>query len=212
MKRNEIIASNLLDMQAVSLNVKKPYTWASGMLSPIYCDNRLILSDANKRDIVVDAFVACIQENFSDVECIIGTATAGIPWAACIAQKLNLPMGYVRSSHKGHGKGNKVEGRFEAKTKAIVIEDLISTGGSVKDVVGTLREQGIEVLSVIAIFSYQLEKSKECFESLHCNCHVLSDYETLIDIAKKKNYINEEDQEALMQWRANPNDQSWWKG
>ncbi len=135
MNMEHIIANNLLEIKAVSLRPNEPFTWASGIKSPIYCDNRLVLSFPQKRKIVVDAFVERIQSEYPDVQALMGTATAGIPWAAMVADQMELPMGYVRSSNKSHGKGNKIEGKIEQGMKVVIVEDLISTGGSVLDVV-----------------------------------------------------------------------------
>lgn len=209
MNIEQTIAKNLLDIKAVSLQPNDPFTWASGIKSPIYCDNRLVLSFPEKRSVVVEGFVQLIKEQYPDAQAIIGTATAGIPWGAMVADKLALPFGYVRSSNKTHGKGNKIEGKIEAGQKVVVVEDLISTGGSVKDVVESLREAGAEVVGVVAIFSYLLPASTELFTSINCDFKTLSNYDVLIDVALENNYIKEADLEKLKAWKKDPKDESW---
>lgn len=209
MNIEQTIAKNLLDIKAVSLQPNDPFTWASGIKSPIYCDNRLVLSFPEKRSVVVEGFVQLIKEQYPDAQAIIGTATAGIPWGAMVADKLALPFGYVRSSNKTHGKGNKIEGKIEAGQKVVVVEDLISTGGSVKDVVESLREAGAEVMGVVAIFTYLLPASTELFTSINCDFKTLSNYDVLIDVALENNYIKEADLEKLKAWKKDPKDESW---
>ena len=167
MSIEKIVAKNLLDVKAVSLRPNEPFTWASGIKSPIYCDNRWVLSFPEKRSIVADGFVELIKKEYPDCEVVMGTATAGISWAALVADRMGLPMGYVRSSNKDHGKGNKIEGKIEAGQKVVIVEDLISTGGSVKDVVLSLREAGAEVLGVVAIFSFY------CLLVLKCSSRLI---------------------------------------
>lgn len=203
------IAKNLLDIEAVFLRPNEPFTWASGIKSPIYCDNRLVLSFPDKRKDVIDGFVALINKEYGDVDCLMGTATAGIPWAALVADKMELPMGYVRSSNKSHGKGNKIEGKLEKGSKVIIIEDLISTGGSVKGVVEALKEAGAEVLGVVAIFSYLLNDSVELFKSINTDFKTLSNYDVLLDVALENNYIKSSDLDKLRAWKINPHDESW---
>lgn len=203
------IAKNLLDIKAVFLRPSEPFTWASGIKSPIYCDNRLALSYPEKRTAVVKGFVSLIKERYPEVEVVMGTATAGIPWAALVGDQMELPMGYVRSSNKAHGKGNKIEGYLEKGAKVVIVEDLISTGGSVKDVVESLREAGAEVLGVVAIFSYLLPASTALFTELNCDFATLSNYDYLIDVALEHDYIKESDLEKLKAWKKNPNDESW---
>lgn len=209
MSIEQTIAKNLLDIQAVFLRPNEPFTWASGIKSPIYCDNRLALSFPEKRTTVVNGFVSLIKEAYPDADVLMGTATAGIPWAAMVAEAMELPMGYVRSSNKTHGKGNKIEGKLEPGAKVVIVEDLISTGGSVKDVVDSLRDAGAEVLGVVAIFTYLLPKATETFASLNCPFETLSNYDTLIDVALKHDYIKEADLEKLKAWKQNPSDESW---
>ena len=209
MSIEKIVAKNLLDVKAVSLRPNEPFTWASGIKSPIYCDNRWVLSFPGKRSIVADGFVELIKKEYPNCEVVMGTATAGIAWAALVADRMGLPMGYVRSSNKDHGKGNKIEGKIEAGQKVVIVEDLISTGGSVKDVVLSLREAGAEVLGVVAIFSYLLPASFEMFKSLDCDFKTLSNYDVLIDVALESDYIADSDLEKLKAWKKDPKDESW---
>lgn len=203
------IAKNLLDIQAVSLRPQEPFTWASGIKSPIYCDNRLVLSYPDKRRAVVDGFVALIKEEYPEAEVLMGTATAGISWAALVADRMELPMGYVRSSNKDHGKGNKIEGNLPEGAKVVIIEDLISTGGSVKSVVEALRAAGAQVLGVAAIFTYLLPAAEKMFAALACDFKTLSNYDVLIEAAKEMQYIQETDMEKLRAWKQAPQDESW---
>lgn len=209
MNTQQTIAKALLDIKAVSLRPEEPFTWASGIKSPIYCDNRMILSFPDKRDEVVNAFVEMIQKEYPQCEMLMGTATAGIPWAALIAAKMNLPMGYVRSSSKGHGKENKIEGKSEAGCKVVVVEDLISTGGSSKGVVEALRNADIDVLGVGAIFTYLLPAADAMYASISCDFKTLSNYDVLVDIALENNYINENSLAKLKAWKKNPSDETW---
>ena len=209
MKIEKTVAKNLLDIQAVSLQPNDPFTWASGIKSPIYCDNRLVLSFPEKRSVVVQGFVELIQKEYAEAEVIVGTATAGIQWGAMIADKLEKPFGYVRSSNKSHGKGNKIEGNIKQGAKVVVVEDLISTGGSVKDVIESLREAGAEVLGVVAIFTYLLPASTELFNSISCEFKTLSNYDVLIDVALENDYIKDGDLEKLKAWKQDPKDESW---
>lgn len=211
MSIEKTVAKNLLDIKAVSLQPNDPFTWASGIKSPIYCDNRLVLSFPEKRSVVVHGFVELIQKEYSEAEVIVGTATAGIPWGAMVADKMEKPFGYVRSSNKTHGKGNKIEGKIEKGAKVVVVEDLISTGGSVKDVILSLREAGAEVLGVVAIFTYLLPASSELFDSIACSFKTLSNYDVLIDVALENAYIKENDLEKLKAWKKDPKDESWMK-
>ena len=211
MSIEKTVAKKLLDIKAVSLQPNDPFTWASGIKSPIYCDNRLVLSFPEKRSVVVQGFVELIQKEYSEAEVIVGTATAGIPWGAMVADKMEKPFGYVRSSNKTHGKGNKIEGKIEKGAKVVVVEDLISTGGSVKDVILSLREAGAEVLGVVAIFTYLLPASSELFDSIACSFKTLSNYDVLIDVALENAYIKENDLEKLKAWKKDPKDESWMK-
>lgn len=203
------VASLLLENKAVYLRPNDPFTWASGIKSPIYCDNRFMLSFPQARTKIVNDFCELINRDYSDCEVIMGTATAGIPWAALIASQLGLPMGYVRSSNKDHGKQNKIEGKIEKGQKVLVIEDLISTGGSVKGTVEALREVGCEVQAVVAIFSYLLEDANKQFADLKCELQTLSNYDVLTKIALEENYIETSDLAKLVAWKKNPHDESW---
>lgn len=203
------IAEHLLTAKAVYLRPKEPFTWASGIQSPIYCDNRLLLSFPDKREAIVTSFVEKIQSSYPQVDMIMGTATAGIPWAAMVAANMQLPMGYVRSSNKAHGKENKIEGKVEAGMKVVIIEDLISTGGSVKDVVEALRDAGCEVLGVVAIFTYLLPKATQAFTNMNCEWKTLSNYDYLLDAALELDYIEDQDLKKLKAFKQNPNDAGW---
>ncbi|MFF2445908.1 orotate phosphoribosyltransferase [Neobacillus sp. NPDC058068] len=200
----QMIAEKLLEINAVALRPQDPFTWTSGLKSPIYCDNRLTLSYPVVRREIAAGLQKLIHENFSDAEVIAGTATAGIPHAAWVSEHLNLPMCYVRSKAKGHGKGNQIEGKVKQGQKVVVVEDLISTGGSVITAVQALRESGCEVLGVVSIFTYGLEKGKQLFREEEIKSFSLTDYPTLIDVAVSKGYVSAEDQESLLLWRKNP--------
>ena len=202
MKRK--IAESLLNIQAVALKPNDPFTWSSGLRAPIYCDNRLTLSYPSVRKEIATGLKEIILEKFPGAELIAGTATAGIPHAAWVSDLLDLPMCYVRSKPKGHGQGNQIEGKAEPGQKVVVVEDLISTGGSVITAVEALRKAGCEVLGVVAIFSYQLQKGKELLENAEITAYTLTDFETLSEIAKEKGYIQEEDMQKLSEWRKDP--------
>lgn len=208
-KLKEAVASNLLKIKAVFLKPNDPFTWASGIKSPIYCDNRLTLSYPDVREVVEEGLKETVMKYYPDVEILEGTSTAGIAHAAIVATKMNLPMGYVRSGHKDHGRGNQIEGISPKGKKVVVIEDLISTGGSSLEVVDILREEGAEVLGIVSIFTYGLTKGIEKLAADHCENHSLSDFETLVDIASKENYIAKEDIEKLLKFQKNPSDPSW---
>jgi len=199
------IAKILLEIKAVKLSLDPPFTWASGIKSPIYCDNRKLMGYPEKRNIVRDAFIEKIKEY--NPEIIAGTATAGIPHAAWIADKLNLPMIYIRSSNKGHGLQNKIEGVLEKGKKVLVIEDLISTGGSAIDASNAVSEAGGDVLGVLAIFTYQLAKATERFTEADIEFNTLTDFTTLIDIAISENYLSSKDKESVLKWYKDP--QAW---
>ncbi|GIN11292.1 orotate phosphoribosyltransferase [Shouchella clausii] len=203
------IANHLLDIKAVTLSPAKPYTWSSGLKSPIYCDNRLTLSYPHIRNEIAEGLVAIIRNVAPDADIIAGTATAGIPHAAFVAEKLQLPMIYVRSSAKGHGKQNAIEGHLPPGSKVVVIEDLISTGGSSIAAAEALRSAGAEVLLVAAIFSYQLSQSDENFNSAKLPFRVLTTYATLVEEAQKRGAITSEEQAKLEAWRKNPQDEAW---
>jgi orotate phosphoribosyltransferase len=202
MKRE--IAKKLLDIEAVFLNPREPFTWSSGIKSPIYCDNRLTMSYPAVRNDISSGLAEIIRKHFSEVDVIAGTATAGIPHAAWVSEKLNLPMCYVRSKAKAHGKGNQIEGKVMAGQKVVVIEDLISTGGSCITAVEALKESGCDVLGVAAIFTYELEKGKEMLEEHKISAYTLSDYSSLLGAAFDSGIVQEEDIEQLKRWRENP--------
>jgi orotate phosphoribosyltransferase len=203
------IASHLLEIGAVFLQPSNPFTWSSGMKSPIYCDNRLTLSYPEIRKEIANGLAGLIRKHFPGVQVIAGTATAGIAHAAWVSDLMNLPMCYVRSKAKGHGKGNQIEGKVTEGQKVVVVEDLISTGGSAITCVQALREAGCEVLGVVSIFTYELEAGKEKLEAVNITNYSLSDYTTLVEVAAEKGMISEEDMEKLVQWRENPADEAW---
>lgn len=198
------IAGNLLDIGAVALRPYQPFTWTSGIKSPIYCDNRLTMSYPEIRDLIADSFAALIRESYPEAEVIAGTATAGIPHAAFTAQKLGLPMAYIRDKAKGHGKENQIEGLIKPGQKVVVIEDLISTGGSSLKAALAVREAGAEPLAVLAIFSYQLDKAVNAFAEAGIPLQTLSNYAALIDVAVERGDIKPEDLELLKSWRQDP--------
>jgi orotate phosphoribosyltransferase len=198
------VASELLNIGAVALRPQEPFTWTSGIKSPIYCDNRLTMSYPAVRDLIAESFATLIKENYPDTEIIAGTATAGIPHAAFVAQKLGLPMAYIRDKAKGHGKENQIEGLIEAGKKVIVIEDLISTGGSSLKAALAVRDAGATPLAVLAIFSYQLDKAVKAFEEASIPLMTLSNYTTLIEVAVERGVIPQEDLSLLKAWRENP--------
>ncbi len=195
------IAKALLEIKAVFLRPDDMFTWASGIKSPIYCDNRITLSHPKIRDLVKEAFVKTIQMKFPAAECIAGVATAGIPHAALIADALNLPMVYVRTSSKDHGRENLIEGDLAKGAKVVVIEDLISTGGSVIKAINNLQNASADVLGLVAIFDYKLEKSIKAFLELDLPYYSLSNYDELIEVALEKGYIKAEDLDFLKTWR-----------
>lgn len=205
----ELIAQELLKIKAVFLSPDKPFTWASGIKSPIYCDNRLTLSYPEVRKHIEKGLAALIKEKFPDAECLMGTATAGIAHAALTAEILDLPMGYVRGGAKKHGRNNQIEGMITPGMKVVVVEDLISTGGSSLECVSVLEEAGCEVVGMVAIFTYGLPVAVENFKKANCEFATLSDYDTLIKVAIENNYIKANDREKLHQWRNNPKDESW---
>ena len=198
------IAEHLLSIKAVSLKPNDPFTWSSGLKSPIYCDNRLTMSYPSVRKEIAQGLAELIQENFPDANVIAGTATAGIPHAAWVSEILDLPMVYVRSSAKGHGKGNQIEGIVQEGDKVVVVEDLISTGGSSIKCVQALREAGCVVRGVVSIFTYELEKASTAFMEEDVPYYSLTDFTTLTEAAKDKEYILEEELANLRQWKTNP--------
>lgn len=205
------IAKDLLSIEAIFLKPDDPFTWASGIKSPIYCDNRLTLTAPTVRTQVENGLAEIIKENYPDVEVLMGTSTAGIAHAAITADILNLPMGYVRGSSKDHGRKNQIEGRLQKGQKVVVIEDLISTGGSVIDVVNVLREAGAEVLGIASIFTYNMQKSKDNLEAANVKNVSLSNFDVMVDVAAEEGYIKPEDKEKLIAFRNNPSDESWIK-
>lgn len=198
------IAEQLLEIKAVFLQPNDPFTWSSGLKSPIYCDNRLTLSYPKVRKNIATGLADLIKENFPETEVVAGTATAGIPHAAWVSDILDLPMAYVRSKAKAHGKGNQNEGKVEKGQKVVVVEDLISTGGSVITAVNSLREAGCEVLGVVAIFTYELPKGKELLGDAEITAYSLTDYSSLLDVAQKQGYIQEGDLASLNAWKESP--------
>ena len=200
------IAKALLDIEAVFLRPDEPFTWASGIKSPIYCDNRLILTAPEVRNMVENAIADTVKREYPDVEVLMGTSTAGIAHAAIAAHILGIPMGYVRSGAKDHGRNNRIEGRLEKGQKVVVIEDLISTGGSVIEVVEALREAGAEVLGIVSIFTYGMKKGLERLSAANVKNISLSDFDA---VAAETGYIRQSDVERLMAFRNNPQDESW---
>ncbi|MDU0419416.1 orotate phosphoribosyltransferase [Staphylococcus simulans] len=197
------IAQSLLDIGAVALSPNDLFTWSSGIKSPIYCDNRVTLGYPEVRNAIRDGLIELIQTHFKDAEIVSGTATAGIPHAAFISEKLDMPMSYVRSKSKSHGKQNQIEGAPSKGKKIVVIEDLISTGGSSLVAAEALREAGAEVLGVVAIFTYGLAKADQMFKDADIPFYTLSDYNELIDVAKEQGKISESDIQSLVEWRDN---------
>ncbi len=196
------IAEKLLQIKAIKLSPQKPFIWASGKESPIYCDNRISLSYPKVRSYIIKSFVETIKDQFSQTEAIIGVATAGIPHGALIADALELPFAYVRSKAKAHGRQNLIEGEIKAASKVLLIEDLISTGGSSMKAVHALREAGHEVLGVLAIFEYGFKQAAMLFEKEQCEYQTLSNYDTLIEEAVKLNYVSEEELLFLQNWKS----------
>ena len=209
MERKELIAKDLLSIRAVFFRPNEPFTWASGIKSPIYCDNRLTLTDVKVRTDVEEGLAELIRENYPEVEVLMGTSTAGIAHAAITGHLMGLPMGYVRSGNKDHGRQNQIEGKLEAGQKVVVVEDLISTGGSVIEVVNVLREAGAEVLGIVSIFTYGLQKGIDRLAAANVKNISLCDFDTIAKIAADEGYIAESDIARLLAFRANPSDESW---
>lgn len=205
----KIIAEKLLQVSAVKLNVKEPFTWASGWRSPIYCDNRKVLSFPFVRDHIKSEFCNVVFEKFPDAELIAGVATAGIPWGAMIADQLKLPYIYVRPKPKEHGLGNQVEGYYEKGQKTVVIEDLVSTGKSSLQVVDVLKVAGLEIAGMVSIFTYGFSVAAEAFAAAGITYYSLTDYPSLIDIAIEKKIVSAAEQDILLKWRDDP---AAWKG
>lgn len=203
------IAKDLLKIQAVFLSPDKPFTWASGIKSPVYCDNRLTLTAPEVRTDVENGLKALIEENYPDAEVLMGTSTAGIAHAAITAHLMGLPMGYVRSGNKDHGRQNRIEGKLEKGQKVVVVEDLISTGGSVIDVVDALREAGAEVLGIVSIFTYGMQKGLDRLAAADVKNISLTNLDVLSEVAADEGYIKPEDVSRLIAFRSNPSDESW---
>lgn len=209
MNSKKEIAKALLGIKAVFLRPDDPFTWASGIKSPIYCDNRLILTAPEARNLVERVIADTVKEKYPEAEALMGTSTAGIAHAAIAAHLLGLPMGYVRGSAKDHGRNNRIEGRLDKGEKVVVIEDLISTGGSCIDVVEALREAGADVLGVVSIFTYGMKKGLERLAAANVENTSICDFDTLVEVAAEENYIRPEDVERLRRFIANPSDESW---
>jgi orotate phosphoribosyltransferase len=207
----ETIAKDLLSIKAVFFRPDEPFTRASGIKSPVYCDNRLTLSDAKVRHDVEQGLAEIVRREYPDAEVLMGTSTAGIAHAAITGYILGMPMGYVRGSAKDHGRNNRIEGKLEAGQKVVVIEDLISTGGSVIDVVDALREAGAEVLGIASIFTYGMQKGLDRLAAAGVKNVSLTDFETIAAVAAETGYIKPEDVERLIAFRNNPSDESWIK-
>ena len=206
------IAKDLLKIKAVFFRPEEPFTWASGINSPVYCDNRLTLSDVQVRGDVENGLASLVREYYPEVEVLMGTSTAGIAHAAIVGHLMNLPMGYVRSGAKDHGRKNQIEGKLLPGQKVVVVEDLISTGGSVLEVVEILREAGAEVLGVVSIFTYGMRKGLERMAAANVVNHSLTDFDTIAEIAAEEGYIRREDVARLIAFRNNPSDESWITG
>ena len=207
----KLIAKDLLSIGAVFLRPDEPFTWASGIKSPVYCDNRLTLTSTNVRNDVENGLAEIVKTHYPECEVLMGTSTAGIAHAAITGHLLDMPMGYVRSGNKDHGRGNRIEGKLEAGQKVVVIEDLISTGGSVIEVVEALREAGAEVLGVASIFTYGMQKGLDRMAAANVKNVSLTNFDTIVEIAAETGYIKHEDKERLIAFRNNPSDESWIK-
>ncbi len=208
-KLEEIVAKELLKIKAVFLKPNEPFTWASGIKSPIYCDNRLTLSYVDTRKIIEEGLADLVRKYYPTVEVIIGTSTAGIAHAAYVSELLKLPMGYVRAGAKDHGRGNQIEGVVPVGKNVVVIEDLISTAGSSLEVVDVLKEAGANVLGIASIFTYGLEKGLIRLKQANVINHSLSNFETLVRVAAEEEYISKEDISKVLKFQKNPNDPSW---
>ena len=204
-----VIAKDLLKIKAVFFRPEEPFTWASGIKSPVYCDNRLILTAPEARLIVESAIAETVKREYPECEVLMGTSTAGIAHAAIAGHLLNMPMGYVRGSAKDHGRNNRIEGKLEKGQKVVVVEDLISTGGSCIDVVDALREAGAEVLGIVSIFTYNMQKGKDRLAAANVKNVSLTDFDAIAEVAAEQNYIRKEDVARLLKFRDNPSDESW---
>ncbi len=205
----KLIAKDLLKIKAVFFRPEEPFTWASGIKSPVYCDNRLTLTSPEVRNDVENGLAKLIKENYPDAEVLMGTSTAGIAHAAIAGHLLGMPMGYVRSGAKDHGRQNQIEGRLEKGQKVVVVEDLISTGGSVIEVVNVLREAGAEVLGIVSIFTYGMKKGLVRLEEANVKNISLTNFDTIAQVAAEEGYIKPEDIQKLISFRNNPSDESW---
>lgn len=209
MQLSHQIARDLLEISAVFLRPNQPFIWASGIKSPIYCDNRLTLSAPEVRQHVEEGLKTLIKEHFPDTQMLMGTATAGIAHAAITAHLLDLPMGYVRAGNKDHGRNNQIEGKLEPGSKVVVVEDLISTAGSVIETIEALRQAGAEVLGIVSIFTYNMQKSLNRLSESQIVNYSLTDFDTIIEVAAETGYIAEKDINRLKKFRDKPNDESW---
>lgn len=207
--RETLIARDLLKIKAVFFKPDEPFTWASGIKSPVYCDNRLTLTAPEVRDDVEYGLAELIKEHYPEAEVLMGTSTAGIAHAAITAHILNMPMGYVRSGAKDHGRKNQIEGKLEKGQKVVVVEDLISTGGSVIEVVEVLREAGAEVLGIVSIFTYGMQKSIDRLAEAKVENYSLTNFDIISVVAAQMDYIKDEDIKRLIAFRNNPSDESW---
>lgn len=205
----KLIAKDLLSIKAVFLRPEDPFTWASGIKSPVYCDNRLTLTSPNVRNDVEQGLAKLIKENFPEAEVLMGTSTAGIAHAAITAHILDMPMGYVRSGAKDHGRQNQIEGKLEKGQKVVVVEDLISTGGSVIEVVNVLREAGADVLGIVSIFTYGMQKGLDRLNAANIKNISLTNFDVVATVAAEEGYIAKDDVEKLIKFRNNPSDESW---
>ena len=205
----KLIAKDLLSIKAVFFRPDQPFTWASGIKSPVYCDNRLTLTAPKVRNDVENGLAKLIKEHYPEAEVLMGTSTAGIAHAAITAHILDMPMGYVRSGAKDHGRQNQIEGKLEAGQKVVVVEDLISTGGSVLEVVNVLREAGAEVLGIVSIFTYGMKKGIERLEAANVKNVSLTNFDVIAETAAEEGYIRTEDVARLIAFRNNPSDESW---
>ncbi|MBE6724283.1 MAG: orotate phosphoribosyltransferase [Ruminococcaceae bacterium] len=206
---SKTIAKDLLSIRAVFFRPDEPFTWASGIKSPVYCDNRLTLTAPEVRTHVEEGLASVIRENYPDVEVLMGTSTAGIAHAAITAHLMGLPMGYVRSGAKDHGRQNQIEGKLEPGQKVVVVEDLISTGGSVIEVVNVLRDAGAEVLGIASIFTYGMKKGIERLAEAGVKNVSLTNFDVIARVAAEENYISSADIDRLIAFRNNPSDESW---
>ena len=206
------IANALLSIQAVIFRPDEPFTWASGIKSPVYCDNRLTLTAPAVRTQIEEGLAQVIRENYPDVEVLMGTSTAGIAHAAITGHILGLPMGYVRSGNKDHGRQNRIEGKLEPGQKVVVVEDLISTGGSVIEVVEALREAGAQVLGVVSIFTYGMQKGLDRLAAAQVENHSLTNFDVITRVAAQEGYIQQTDVDRLIAFRNNPSDETWITG